>query len=81
MSEDQLLQVALKAVQIHSEIHPRPPQVTQQQAADMLGMSRHTVAKMVKAGIIKLNKCGLITVTDVDALLASNYAHSTHKGA
>jgi hypothetical protein len=35
----------------------------------MLGLSRHTVSKMLKAGQFKLNKCGLIPVEQVDAAL------------
>ena len=74
---EECIQIALKAVQMYSESHPRPVQVTQQQAAEMLGISRHTVAKLIRSGAIRLNKCGLITVTDVDALLAINYYKPT----
>jgi len=63
------LEIAVKAVQIHAAMHPRPSQVTQLQAAEMLGISRHTVARMIKSGEIKLNKCGLIPVTEVDRVL------------
>jgi excisionase family DNA binding protein len=77
MVDKELLALATKAVQMYSESHPRPVQVTQQQAAEMLGISRHTVAKLIRSGAIKLNKCGLITVTDVDALLAINYYKPT----
>ena len=63
------LDIAVKAVQIHAAMHPRPSQVTQQQAAEMLGISRHTVARMIKSGDIKLNKCGLISITEVDRVL------------
>jgi excisionase family DNA binding protein len=65
----ELLDVAVKAVQVFAEMHPRPSQVTQQQAAEMLGISRHTVARMLKAGTLKLNKCGLIPITEVDRAL------------
>ncbi len=65
----EMLEVAVKAVQVFAEMHPRPSQVTQQQAAEMLGISRHTVARMIKAGNIKLNKCGLIPITEVDRAL------------
>lgn len=63
------LDIAVKAVQIHAAMHPRPSQVTQQQAAEMLGISRHTVARMIKSGDLKLNKCGLISITEVDRAL------------
>ena len=39
------------------------------QAAEMLGLSRHTVSKMVRAGQLKLNRCGLIPIEQVDAML------------
>lgn len=63
------LQIAIKAVQIFSETHPRPSQVTMAQVAEMLGISRQTVSKMVKAGSISLNKCGLIPINEVDKVI------------
>lgn len=63
------IQIAKRAVQLYAEQHPRPPHVTIIQAAEMLRLSRHTVSKMVKTGQIKLNKCGLIPIEQVDAAL------------
>ena len=63
------LEIAIKAVRLYAETHPRPVQVTQQQAAEMLGLSRHTVRKMISAGALKLNKCGMITTSEVDRAL------------
>lgn len=63
------IQFAIRAVQLYAERHPRPPHVTIIQAAEILGLSRHTVSKMVKTGQIKLNKCGLIPIEQVDAAL------------
>jgi excisionase family DNA binding protein len=63
------LEMAVQAVQIYAARHPRPVQVTITQAAQMLGLSRHTVAKMVRAGQLKLNRCGLIPIELVDAVL------------
>ena len=63
------IQIAKRAVQLYAEQHPRPPHVTIIQAAEMLKLSRHTVSKMVKTGQIKLNKCGLIPIEQVDAAL------------
>jgi excisionase family DNA binding protein len=63
------LTIAAKAVQLYAERHPRPCQVTITQAAEMLGLSRHTVSKMVRAGQFRLNKCGLIPVEQIDAAL------------
>jgi len=62
-------QAARRAVQLYAESRPRPPHVTMIQAGEMLGLSRHTISKMVKAGQFKLNKCGLIPIEQVDAAL------------
>jgi excisionase family DNA binding protein len=60
------LQVAIKAVQTYAESHPRPLHVTQKQAAEMLRLSVPTVRKMIACGALKLNKCGLIPINEVD---------------
>lgn len=44
------VEIAVKAVQIYAETHPRPSQVTQDQAAEMVGVSPATISRMVKAG-------------------------------
>jgi len=67
MSE--LEHVARRAVQLYAESHPRPSQVTMTQAGEMLGLTRQTVAKLVRAGTLRLNKCGLIPVAEIDAAL------------
>jgi excisionase family DNA binding protein len=64
------LQIAHAAVRLYAETHPRPVQVTQAQAAEMLGMSRPTVSKLVKSGVLRLNKCGLIPVAEIDRVIA-----------
>lgn len=69
-----LIQIAAKAVQLYAETHPRPAQITQTQAAEMLGISRPTLSRMVKAGTIKLNACGLIPITEIDRVLAADRA-------
>ena len=63
------LDIAVRAVQLYAERHPRPVQVTQTQAADMLGVSRWTVGKMLASGKLRLNGCGLIPIELVDKLL------------
>jgi DNA-binding transcriptional regulator LsrR (DeoR family) len=63
------LQIAMKAVQLYAETHPRPIQVTQKQAAEMLGKSEVTVSRMVKAGTIKLNSAGMIPISEIDRVL------------
>jgi hypothetical protein len=64
-----VLDIARRAVQLYAETHPRPPHVTQLQAAEMLGISRWTVSKMVRAGQLKLNRCGMIPIEQVDRVL------------
>jgi excisionase family DNA binding protein len=64
------LQIAYAAVRAYAESHPRPPHVTQVQAAEMLGLSRPTVRKMVRSGQLKMNACGLIPVEEIDRALA-----------
>lgn len=63
------LELAAKAVQLYAETHPRPSQVTQDQAAEMAGVSRMTIHRMIKAGQIKLNKFGRIPVAEIDRAL------------
>lgn len=63
------ISLAIKAVQLFAESHPRPAHVTQTQAAEMLGLSRPTIARMVKAGTLRLNQCGLIPISEIDRAL------------
>lgn len=63
-----LERVAFRAVQLYAETHPRPTQVTQAQAAEMLGVSRKTIYNYIRAGTLKLNKCGQVPIEAVDAL-------------
>lgn len=64
--EPEHLSIARAAVQLYAETHPRPPHVTQAQAAKMLGLSRPTVHKLVRAGTLRLDACGLIPIQEVD---------------
>jgi hypothetical protein len=63
------LRIARRAVQLYAESHPRPSQVNQKQAAEMLGVSARTVYNMLKFGTLRLNKCGMIPIAQVDAAL------------
>lgn len=69
-----VLAIATKAVQLYAETHPRPPHVTQKQAAEMLGVSRPTVSRMVASGSLTLNGVGLIPIHQIDALLSARSA-------
>lgn len=66
MSEQELIE---RAWAVYESRRPRPCHVTITQAAEMLGLSRHTVSKMVRGGQFKLNHCGLIPIEQVDAAL------------
>ena len=65
------VEIALKAVQIYAEMRPRPSQVTQDQAAEMAGVSRGTISKMIKSGRLKLNEFGRIPVSEIDRAIAA----------
>lgn len=69
LDEETTLSIAVKAVQLYAESHPRPVQVTQTQAAEMLGLSRPTVSKLLKFGTFRLNRCGMIPIEQVDRAL------------
>lgn len=68
------LSIALCAVRMYAETHPRPPHVTQRQAAEMLRVSPPTVSRMVKAGTLRLNKAGMIPIAQIDALIEAERA-------
>ena len=68
MSE--VLETAIKAVEIYATRHPRPCQVTQKQAAEMLRISPTTINIRVKSGQIKLNGLGMIPISEIDRLIA-----------
>lgn len=63
------IKIALKAVEIYAQRHPRPSHVTMAQAAEMLDLSRPTVRRLMKAGKLSLNECGRIPIEQVDRLL------------
>lgn len=65
------IDVALKAVQLYAETHPRLSLATHGQAAEMAGVSPATISRMVKAGQLKLNKFGKIPVAEIDRALAA----------
>lgn len=68
------LEIAAKAVQLYAETHPRPAHVTQSQAAEMLHISRPTMTRLVRAGTVRLNACGLVPITEIDRVLSSGRA-------
>lgn len=68
--EDRELRIAAQAVRLYAETHPRPTQVTQQQAAEILGVNPRTVRNYIRAGKLKLNGCGYLPIEAVDAIRA-----------
>jgi predicted DNA-binding protein (UPF0251 family) len=63
------IEIAERAVQLYAQRHPRPPHVNQKQAAEMLSISTRTIHNMIKSGTLKLNRCGLIPIEQIDAVL------------
>lgn len=66
---DITLSIAVKAVQLYAESHPRPPHVTQKQASAMMGVSTATVSRLVRAGHLSLNGVGLIPIEQIDSVI------------
>lgn len=64
------LEIAVQAVRLYAESHPRPLHVTQRQAAAMLDVSAPTIAKLIKNRTLSLNGLGLIPIWQIDAVLA-----------
>lgn len=69
-------EAALKAVRIYAESHPRPLQVSQVQAGEMLGKSRDTIRRMIEAGQLSLNAFGLIPIGQIDHALNAHGLHT-----
>lgn len=65
------IDTALLAVRLFAETHPRPTQVTIGQAAEMLGIGRWKASRLVDAGVLRINACGLIPIECVDAARSS----------
>jgi hypothetical protein len=72
ITEDILIECARRGAQLYAEQHPRPAQVTQVQAAQMLGLSAQTVGRMVREGRLPLNKLGYIPISEIDKALLVN---------
>ncbi|QUN44816.1 helix-turn-helix domain-containing protein [Burkholderia cenocepacia] len=70
MSEEQILQIAQRAVELFKQQSPRPVHVTQAQAAEMLSITARTVHTLVRTGKLKLNGIGRIPISEIDMFLA-----------
>ena len=71
MSHAEIIETALKAVQLYAETHPRPTHVNLGQAAEMLGISRVTLRKIIATGDIRLNGVGMIPIEQIDQIRAA----------
>lgn len=69
LTEEQLARVLARGIRMYAEMHPRPTQVTQTQAAEILGVAPRTVRRYIRAGRLKLNGYGYLSIVDLDALL------------
>ena len=69
-TEEYALAIATQAVRLYAESHPRPTQVNQSQAAEMLRLSRPTIRALLRRGSLKLNACGLIPIEAIDRIRA-----------
>jgi len=72
MSVSEQIEIASRAVRMYAESHPRPSQVSQVQAAEMLGVSRSTVGRLIKSGELKLNRVGMIPISKIDEILLAD---------
>ena len=66
-----MIYFAKMAVRMYAETHPRPVHVTQKQGAEMLRISTPTMSRLVKAGVIKLDRCGLVPISEIDKALTT----------
>jgi predicted DNA-binding protein (UPF0251 family) len=72
LSQAEVLAIATKAVEIYAARHPRPTHVNLSQAAEMVGISRQTLSKILAFNRVKRNKLGSFPIEAIDRLLASN---------
>ena len=70
------LEIAVEAVRLYAESHPRPIHVTQIQAAQMLSRSRNTISRMISSGELRLNRCGMIPIGQIDQALSAHNLHT-----
>lgn len=66
--ESQELRIAALAVRLYAETHPRPTQVNQIQAGEMLGVTSRTIRNFIRAGKLRLNGCGLLPIESIDII-------------
>ncbi|WP_233623296.1 DNA-binding protein [Burkholderia seminalis] len=70
LTDEQMLLLIDRAIAEFEREPKRPPHVTQAGAADMLGLSRATVGKLVRTGELRLNGVGRIPIGQIDLFRA-----------
>jgi len=70
LTDEQMLLLIDRAIVEFEREPKRPPHVTQAVAADMLGLSRATVGKLVRTGELRLNGVGRIPIGQIDLFRA-----------
>lgn len=68
------IEIALAAIQIYGASHPRPSEVTQEQACELLGRSAPYVRKLIRSRKLATNGNGRIPITEIDRMLAAKAA-------
>lgn len=59
---------AAEGARVALAMHPQPAQVTQKQAAQMLGLSEPTIRKMILDNKIQLNDVGQVPISEINRL-------------
>ncbi len=67
--ENLVLRAAEAAVALYAARHPRPSHVSVVQAAQLLGLDRHTVTKLCRNGLLQRNALGNIPIEQIDRAL------------
>jgi hypothetical protein len=70
MTEQELITVAVKAVEIYAARHPRPAYVTLGQAAEMMGRVRQTAKRVLDFHKVRTNAVGYYPTEEIDKVLA-----------
>lgn len=70
LTDEQMLVLAQRALDLFESEPRRPVHVTIKQAAELLGLSRYIVSKMLKTGELRYNRCGRIPIEQIDMVRA-----------
>lgn len=70
LREVDLVDIIARGVRLYAETHPRPACVLVAEAAEMIGISRGTLYKMIRSGEVRINAAGRIPMTEIDRVIA-----------